>query len=185
MKVTVKDCLQLDVFKQGVVVAGEGGLDHRVRTVSVMDDASLETAVRHCGKKDELVLTTFAGMRGQFAVQQEVVRQLARSGVAALAGLALIGLGCAPVYPSLIHAAPEYFGAARSQAVIGVQMAAAYTGTCLMPPAFGLLAEHAGTALLPLFLLLFTLLMAAMHESLLRRTEHGERCKIPGAQHGC
>ena len=104
---------------------------------------------------------------------------------AALAGLALIGLGCAPVYPSLIHAAPEYFGAARSQAVIGVQMAAAYTGTCLMPPAFGLLAEHAGTALLPLFLLLFTLLMAAMHESLLRRTEHGERCKIPGAQHGC
>lgn len=84
MKVTVKDCLQLDVFKQGVVVAGEGGLDRRVRTVSVMDDASLETAVRHCGKKDELVLTTFAGMRGQFAVQQEVVRQLARSGVAAL-----------------------------------------------------------------------------------------------------
>ena len=43
----------------------------------------------------------------------------------ALAGLILIGLGCAPIYPSLIHATPDHFGADRSQAVIGAQMASA------------------------------------------------------------
>ena len=52
---------------------------------------------------------------------------------AALAGLILIGLGCAPIYPSMIHSTPVHFGAARSQAVIGIEMATAYVGTCLMP----------------------------------------------------
>ena len=58
----------------------------------------------------------------------------------AQAGLVLLGLGCAPVYPCIIHSTPEHFGADRSQAVIGVQMASAYVGTCLMPPVFGLIA---------------------------------------------
>lgn len=51
-----------------------------------------------------------------------------------LAGLILVGLGCAPIYPCIIHATPAYFGADRSQAIIGVQMASAYVGTLLMPP---------------------------------------------------
>ena len=46
----------------------------------------------------------------------------------------MIGLGCAPIYPCLIHATPEHFGADKSQAVIGIQMAYAYVGTSLMPP---------------------------------------------------
>ena len=54
----------------------------------------------------------------------------------ALAGLILIGLGCAPIYPSIIHSTPAHFGADKSQAIIGVQMAFAYIGTCLMPPTF-------------------------------------------------
>ena len=66
-----------------------------------------------------------------------------------LAGLLLIGLGCAPVYPSIIHSTPEHFGAARSQAMIGVQMASAYAGTCLMPPLFGLLANYVSVSLFP------------------------------------
>ena len=56
---------------------------------------------------------------------------------AALAGLILIGLGCAPIYPSVIHSTPAHFGADKSQAVIGVEMASAYIGNCLMPPLFG------------------------------------------------
>ena len=60
----------------------------------------------------------------------------------ALFGLVLIGLGCAPIYPSIIHSTPEHFGAEKSQAMIGVQMASAYAGTCLMPPLFGLIANH-------------------------------------------
>ena len=79
-------------------------------------------------------------------------------------GLLLVGLGCAPIYPSIIHATPSRFGADRSQAIIGIQMASAYVGSCLMPPLFGLLAERVGIALFPVFLLAVLVLMAVMHE---------------------
>ncbi len=87
----------------------------------------------------------------------------------ALIGLGLIGLGCAPVYPSIIHATPKHFGAEKSQAMIGVQMAAAYVGTCLMPPVFGLIANHISVGLLPLYLLLILALMVFMHEKMLKK----------------
>lgn len=87
---------------------------------------------------------------------------------AALAGLLLAGLGCAPVYPCLIHSTPEHFGEDRSQAVIGVQMASAYVGTCLMPFLFGVIANHLGAALLPVYLAALTLVMAVMHQRLIR-----------------
>ncbi len=89
-------------------------------------------------------------------------------GMAAPAGLVLIGLGCAPVYPCIIHSTPEHFGADKSQAIIGVQMACAYVGTCLMPPLFGLIANHINVALFPVYLLLLLILMAVMHEALVR-----------------
>ena len=88
---------------------------------------------------------------------------------AALIGLSLIGLGCAPVYPSIIHATPGRFGAEHSQAVIGVLMASAYLGNCLMPPIFGLIANHISISLLPVYLLLILAVMASMHETALRR----------------
>ena len=88
---------------------------------------------------------------------------------ASIAGLILVGLGCAPIYPCIIHSTPAHFGADRSQALIGVQMASAYVGTCLMPPLFGLLANHIGVFLLPVFLLAILVLMAVMHERLLRK----------------
>ena len=87
----------------------------------------------------------------------------------ALAGFVLVGLGCAPIYPSIIHSTPAHFGAARSQAMIGVQMASAYIGTCLMPPLFGLMASYISAALLPAWLLVLLGLMAWMHERLNRR----------------
>lgn len=86
-----------------------------------------------------------------------------------LAGLILVGLGCAPVYPSIIHSTPAHFGADKSQAMIGVQMASAYTGTCLMPPLFGLIANHISVALFPVFLLAILLLMVFMHRNMLRK----------------
>lgn len=87
----------------------------------------------------------------------------------ALMGLIAVGLGCAPIYPSIIHSTPEHFGADRSQAMIGVQMAAAYVGTCLMPPVFGLIANHINIVLYPVYLLLILTVMVLMHERLLRR----------------
>ena len=87
-----------------------------------------------------------------------------------LAGLILIGLGCAPVYPCVIHSTPAHFGADKSQAIIGIQMACAYVGTCLMPPVFGLIANHITVALLPVYLLIILVLMVIMHELLCRKT---------------
>ena len=88
---------------------------------------------------------------------------------ASLVGFVVIGLGCAPIYPCIIHSTPAHFGADRSQAIIGVQMACAYVGTCLMPPLFGLLAQHISVSLLPVYLLVILVLMAVMHESLIRK----------------
>ena len=88
-----------------------------------------------------------------------------------LSGFALIGLGCAPVFPSLIHATPHHFGANKSQAVIGVQMASAYIGTCSLPPLFGFIANRFGISLLPVYVLFFCALMIASHERLIRLTE--------------
>ena len=89
-----------------------------------------------------------------------------------LAGLVMIGLGCAPVYPCIIHSTPDHFGAERSQAVIGVQMASAYVGTCLMPPLFGLIANHISITLFPVYMMALLILMAVMHELLTKKTMH-------------
>ena len=85
---------------------------------------------------------------------------------AAQAGFIIIGLGCAPVYPCMIHATPAHFGANRSQAVIGVQMAGAYVGTCLMPPLFGLLADWIGVWLLPFYLLMILVILSVTNKRL-------------------
>ena len=88
---------------------------------------------------------------------------------AALSGFVVIGLGCAPIYPCLIHATPAHFGADKSQAIIGLQMACAYVGTSLMPPLFGQLAQHVSVSLLPIYLIAILVLMIVMHESLVRK----------------
>ncbi len=89
----------------------------------------------------------------------------------AVAGFLAVGLGCAPIYPCIIHSTPAHFGADRSQAIIGVQMAAAYVGTCVMPPVFGLIADHLSVGLLPVYFLVILGLMIYMHEQLNRKTD--------------
>ena len=62
----------------------------------------------------------------------------------AFVGMVLMGLGCAPIYPSLMHETPRRFDPATARKVIGWQVAAANIGGALMPAAFGLLAAHIG-----------------------------------------
>ena len=92
------------------------------------------------------------------------------SNVLALAGLILIGLGCAPIYPCVIHSTPAHFGADKSQAIIGVQMAFAYIGILAMPPLFGVLASRLSVALLPCYLFAILVVMVIMHELLTKKT---------------
>lgn len=90
---------------------------------------------------------------------------------AAFVAFLIIGLGCAPIYPCIIHSTPNNFGAENSGAIIGIQMASAYVGSTFIPPLFGLLGNSAGFAIMPIFLLAFFTLMIIMAELTFRTTE--------------
>ena len=95
------------------------------------------------------------------------------------AGLITVGLGCAPIYPSIIHETPLNFGREVSMSMTGLQMATAYVGTCLVPPLFGLLAQYVTPALYPWALAVILVLMFAMAESLHRKTALRRRSMQP------
>lgn len=84
-------------------------------------------------------------------------------------GLILTGLGCAPIYPSLLHATPQRFGKSLSQSLMGTQMAISYLGSTTMPPVSGFLSEKISMGLYPVLLLVFVLCMTIL-------TEKGRHC---------
>ena len=88
--------------------------------------------------------------------------------IALVAGFVIIGLGCAPIYPCVIHSTPHYFGADKSQAIVGMQMASAYIGSMLMPAIFGFIGQNVSMSLLPVYLIILLSIMAFMHMQLLR-----------------
>lgn len=90
----------------------------------------------------------------------------------ALIGLIIVGLGCAPVYPCVIHSTPVNFGPEKSQAVVGVQMASAYVGSMCAPAVFGLIANHISIELFPFYLLLMMTLMFVMHSRLIKNAKN-------------
>ena len=97
---------------------------------------------------------------GQAIIVLGVISLLLHFGNAsALAGLILIGLGCAPIFPSLLHETPENFGEDLSQSIMGMQMACAYIGAALTPPLFGLLADFVNIKLYPWFLMIFVVML--------------------------
>lgn len=82
--------------------------------------------------------------------------------IVSMIGFIIIGLGCAPVYPCIIHSTPYNFGAENSQGIIGIQMASAYVGSTFMPPIFGLIANHISLQLMPIYLAAFLVLLLVM-----------------------
>lgn len=90
------------------------------------------------------------------------------------AGYVLIGIGCAPIYPSMLHVTPENFGKEASQAMMGVQMACAYLGTTLIPPLFGLIAQHVSIHWYPFYLMIFIAVMFIMTEYVNRKKSKKE-----------
>ena len=100
---------------------------------------------------------------GLFIVVIGVVLMFIPLNLTTIIGFILIGLGCAPIYPSIIRLTPELFGEENSQAMIGVQMACAYLGVLLMPPLFGVLADNFTISLLPIYLLIILILMIVMN----------------------
>ncbi len=102
-----------------------------------------------------------------------LVSLLAQNLGVAMAGIALLGLGLAPVYPSMLHATPLRFGTGRSQAVMGLEMAFAYVGSTCFPPLFGALAARWGARLYPAYLLLCVAAMLAFSETANRKVPIG------------
>ncbi len=100
-----------------------------------------------------------------------------------LTGLVVVGLGCAPVYPAIIHETPLNFGAEHSQAVVGIQMAGAYVGATVMPSVFGFIADAAGIGWYPVWLLLILGIMAFALERknrIIRRQDAVRRARADG-----
>lgn len=87
-----------------------------------------------------------------------------KSYAAAFAAFLIIGCGCAPIYPCIIHSTPSHFGAENSGAIIGIQMASAYVGSTFIPPLFGLLGNAVSFSVMPVYLLVFFALMIVMTE---------------------
>lgn len=97
--------------------------------------------------------------------------------IASLVGLVLLGLGCAPIYPSIIHSTPENFGAENSGAIIGIQMASAYAGTTFVSPLFGVIAKITGFVLFPVYMLVIFVVMAIKLKRTFDITNKNERMK--------
>ena len=89
----------------------------------------------------------------------------------ALLGFVIIGLGCAPIYPAIIHSTPKNFGKENSQSIIGIQMASAYVGSTFIPPIFGLIANYININLLSIFLMFFVVLMFIMTQKVNKYTQ--------------
>lgn len=89
--------------------------------------------------------------------------------------LLFMGLGCAPIYPAIIHSTPYNFGAENTSALIGKQMASAYIGSLSLPPIFGVLAKNFGTGLFPFYAVVLGIAMLYMYKQLLKKTKEAKR----------
>ena len=104
--------------------------------------------------------------------------------VVAIIGFIVIGFGCAPIYPCIIHSTPTNFGAENSGSIIGIQMAGAYVGSTFIPPMFGLLGRRLGFEIMPVYLAIFAVLMIIMTESTFRITRKRTIEKREGSDNG-
>lgn len=95
---------------------------------------------------------------------------LCKNAVVTTVALVVAGFGCAPIFPCIVHATPDWFGTERSLSIMGVQMASFYVGTCIFPMAFGFFAEWVGIRCLPAVILLTLAIMFLLHQRLYRLT---------------
>ena len=83
-----------------------------------------------------------------------------------LIGFILVGLGCAPIFPCMLHETPVRFGKEHSQTIMGLQMALAYTGSSLLPPLLGWIASATTIGILPFFVIAYIVIMYGCSEKI-------------------
>ena len=114
---------------------------------------------------------------GQALIALALVCVLMPGDTALFAGLVLLGCGCAPIYPSTIHATLARFGEELALELTGMQMAFAYIGSLAMSPLFGVFAQFFGTWLYPWYLVVFLVGMTVAGERLNRAMRVRERAR--------
>lgn len=102
-------------------------------------------------------------------------------GALSMVAFILIGLGCAPIFPTMIHETPNYFGPEHAGYAIGLQMAVAYTGSTFLPPLFGIAADAAGFLIFPWVLLGFGVLMLFYSRQVNRFARHRRKLAHGGS----
>ncbi len=95
--------------------------------------------------------------------------------IPAAAGFVLVGTGMGPVYPSIQHMAPTNFGKRFSAAIIGLQMAFAYTGSTFMPMVFGHIQQAVGIGIMPVYLTIFAVMNIGLLEYAYTRLRSARR----------
>lgn len=88
------------------------------------------------------------------------------SAIFSLLGFVLVGLGCAPIYPCMIHETPNRFGKKQAQKIIGYQMGFAYMGTTFLPPLLGFVASRSSIMVLPVFVITYICIMLFASEKI-------------------
>lgn len=89
--------------------------------------------------------------------------------------LILIGFGCGPIYPAIIHATPIFFDKKESQGIIGLEMASAYIGSTFMPPLFGIISRQISFQILPYVISILFVLCMTFFILLLKKIEKKDK----------
>ena len=149
------------------------------------DLAALFTGLFYMGITLGRLVSGFLTLRLAGQQLQHLGELIAAAGVAMLilapgkvlsgCGLFLVGLGCAPIYPQMIHLTPERFGDQNAASLMGVQMAFAYVGSLAVPPIAGLLIDHVSPWCFPAVALALVVAMTACLTSCDRVTGPGVR----------
>ena len=83
-------------------------------------------------------------------------------------GFVVLGLGCAPIFPSMLHETPNRFGKRISQGIMGIQMATAYVGSTFMPPIVGYVSNKIGFGIFPFIIAIIGVIMFLSTENINR-----------------
>jgi fucose permease len=86
-----------------------------------------------------------------------------------VSALALLGFGCAPIFPLLISRTPPRLTEAHAPHAIGFQVAAAYLGIAGIPAATGVLARWRGLETIPPVIVVSAVAVLVLHEAVMLR----------------
>ena len=85
--------------------------------------------------------------------------------------LFIIGLGCGPIYPSIVHSTVDKFTSKYSSAVMSIQIGFAYMANISVAPLFGILGNDTTFLILPYIMLIFFVILVSGNEIVLKLTK--------------